>query len=74
MNHRQSLADRRARSAIDRALDVRSTIAKLRVRARSETTKTKRDLWRAIARKIEKRRAQSLSVGWWISKAEEMLR
>ena len=74
MNSRQSLADRRARLAIERALNIAGTCGRLREAARTSGSAARRTALREIAKKIERRRYLRLSVSWWLTKAEEMMR
>lgn len=74
MNSLQSLADRRSRLAIERALDITTVVGRLREAARSAPTAQLRLGLRELAKKIERRRQLRLSVSWWLNKAEELLR
>ena len=73
MNYRVSLDERRSRLAIERALDIRATVGRLREAARLSKTKLRREVLRGIVKKIERRREMNLSVRWWLGRAEEML-
>ena len=74
MNSLQSLADRRSRSAIERALNIAGTCGRLREAARTAPTAQRRLGLRELAKKIERRRRLRLSVSWWLNKAEELMR
>lgn len=74
MNSRVQHAINRANTATDRALNVASTCGRLRRAAREVTGSSRRHALRELARKIEKRKSLQLTVGWWLNKAEEMMR
>lgn len=74
MNSRQSVAERETRSRIEYALNIAGTCGRLREAARTSGSAARRTALREIAKKIERRRYLRLSVSWWLTKAEEMLR
>jgi hypothetical protein len=61
-------------SAIEDALKRRQVIGQLRAKAREVTSSKKREVLRALAKKIEDRHHLSLSTSWWVNRAEEMLK
>lgn len=64
----------RQRTATDRALDIAGTCGRLREAARTASPHSRRAGLRELAKKIESRKALNLSVGWWLNKAEELMR
>lgn len=61
-------------STIEQSLKLRQVVGQLREQARKSTSKRKREDLRAMAKKIETRRQLNLSTGWWVNRAEEMVK
>lgn len=62
-------------SGVEQLLRERQVIGQLRQAARTATSKRRRDVLRAFAKKIEDRRRLNLPTSWWVEKAtEEMMK